>query len=109
MTQMAYDDGFERNRNESRSILEMRFIESGVVMLIGNKREKDEKKITKSPAGTRGYMVVTFATVEHWKGISIGSKDCKVCVSHTECVLPLRFTNEEVKQEVKCRDTQMRE
>ena len=44
-----------------------------------------------------------------WKRISPGSKDCKVCVGHAECVLPLRFMSEGIKHKIRCRDPQLRE
>lgn len=47
MTHVVDDDGFERNRNESRNILKMRFKEYSIGIVLGNKGEKN--KISKSP------------------------------------------------------------
>ena len=52
----------------------MRFVKSGVGILIENQGEKWEKEICKSPAGTSVYMVVTFITVELGRGSALGAK-----------------------------------
>lgn len=97
MAQVAEDDGFERNRNESRNTLQMRFIDSGVEMLLGNKGDKNEKEDSQVSCCTSGYLVVTFPILEEGRRMSLGSKDFNFHVSHTEFVLPLRFTSAEVK------------
>lgn len=44
MTQVVDDNGFERNRNESRNILKVRFKEYSIGIVLGNKGEKNKRK-----------------------------------------------------------------
>ena len=85
---MAYVAGFERKRKESRNILEMRFVKSGVGILIENQGEKWEKEICKSPAGTSVYMVVTFTTVELGRGSALGAKIARYVLATLNACCP---------------------
>lgn len=78
-------------------------MKASVGVLSGNKGEENIK-IPKFPPRTSGYMVVTFFILEYCKRTSNGSKNCELPVSHTEFVLPLRFTCEEVKDKVRYGD-----
>lgn len=76
MAQEADDDGFDKNRNESRKILDIRFMESSIGMLWGNKGEEKNGDFQGS-SWHKWLHVVTFTTPAHWKKNSMGSKICK--------------------------------